>query len=349
MTGLATPPNDDTKMLFKLLSDREWHSYTEIKKALARTVPPGRALRKYAERVEYNRRSQHASYEVMPSEDAQIELGQLGIAQACLSSWRGRGIMFRGKGSGKEIKVKPGFTSYGIPGFEPGNTGTGEQDPDFQGAGVPEVSPDDFEPPAEDGRAGNEDHPVVHAHGQHTFHEHSAADYADHQQPIEGERLPTDPLTVVDDPIERPPADAEPVDEVPKWVPLQGENDEQPLSDPHSDEAYRWPTNTVMVPVTATACIGCGMLVLDVELHQKWHLELTEERSGPDFTLEELMQRFDNAISGKLDSFQAGMELWLTDQFTALEQAIALSRTPVRWRDMQSHNRPADPAPRKSE
>ncbi|MGK5677583.1 hypothetical protein [Actinoplanes sp. URMC 104] len=39
-------------------------------------------------------------------------------------------------------------------------------------------------------RASSEARTVVHAHGQHGMHEHSAGDYADHQRPIDGERFP---------------------------------------------------------------------------------------------------------------------------------------------------------------
>lgn len=314
---MATPPNDDTKMLFKLLSDREWHSYNEIKEALAQTVPPGRALRKYAERVEYNRRSKHGKYETLPSENDQIVYGQRGIAQNTITSWQGRGLWIRGKGSDKEIKVRPGFSSYGIPGFEP-PASSAPREPGSQAPGEPEVARGDSEP-SETDRSGPQE----------------VAGAVPAEPPPEAEPQPGP--EVVEDLWLPGPADVEP---------------ERALPDPHAEAAYEWsaaPTGPVMVPASATACIACGMLVLDVELHARWHQELSEEASGRDFTLDNLMSRFDNAISAKLDAFQAGMELWLTDQFDMLEQAILNSRPASRWRETARPQTGSDLPARKSE
>lgn len=112
---MATPPNDDTRTLFKLIADGQWHSYEEIRDQLAATVPPGRALRKYQERVEYARRyKRDDSYDTSLSEDERIFYGQRSCAQIVITSWKGKGIQYRGDSASKEIRIKPGFKTWGV-------------------------------------------------------------------------------------------------------------------------------------------------------------------------------------------------------------------------------------------
>ncbi len=126
--------------MFKLLADGQWHPYEEIRDKIAAAVPPGRALRKYQERIERARRERNdPSYDTEANEDERIFYGQRGCAQIVITSWRGRGVQSRTDGAKKEIRMKPGFQAYGI------EVSPGQQD-GSQGQGVSEGPPDDSEP-----------------------------------------------------------------------------------------------------------------------------------------------------------------------------------------------------------
>ncbi len=142
MRGMATPPSDDTIMLFKLLADGEWHPYQEIKDKLGASVPPGRALRKYEEAYRAGRVQRNAEPVTSPlSEDDQIRYGGLKCAQVTISSWKGKGVIQRMVNGEKEIRMKPGFQSYRV------NDGAGQApDPPQEAEGYTEVPPSDSEP-----------------------------------------------------------------------------------------------------------------------------------------------------------------------------------------------------------
>jgi hypothetical protein len=142
---MATPPSDDTRTMFRLLADGEWHSYAKIKAEIAKTVPPGRALRKYQERLRQNRELRNdPNTEIIRSEDDQIRLGAAACAQITMTSWKGRGIIVRGEGPTKQCKIRPGFKSWGLE--QP--TPAGEsQDPSKEPGGYTEVPPSDSDPP----------------------------------------------------------------------------------------------------------------------------------------------------------------------------------------------------------
>jgi hypothetical protein len=112
---MATPPSDDSRTLFKLIADGSWHPYEEIRDRIAATVPPGRALRKYQERVAYARQYKNdPSYDTSASEDERIYLGAKACAQIAITSWKGRGVQYSGDGPNKQIRIKPGFKSWGL-------------------------------------------------------------------------------------------------------------------------------------------------------------------------------------------------------------------------------------------
>lgn len=153
---MATPPNDDTRLLFKLLSDGGWHQYEEIRDRVAAAVPPGRALRRYQERVEYTRRSKEdPGYDTQMSEDERIFYGQRAIGQSIITSWKGKGIQYRGEGTLKEIRIKPGFKSWGLI-----NPLAEEKRPETA-RGETEVPPDDSEPSEPGQQAPAEAEPVT--------------------------------------------------------------------------------------------------------------------------------------------------------------------------------------------
>jgi hypothetical protein len=112
---MATPPNDDTKMLMKLLADGQWHDYEDIRDRVAQAVPPGRALRKYQERIESARRQKNnPDYDTDASEDARIYYGARACAQTVITSWKDRGIEYSGTRANRKIRVRPGFRTWGV-------------------------------------------------------------------------------------------------------------------------------------------------------------------------------------------------------------------------------------------
>lgn len=112
---MATPPSDDTRALFKLIADGQWHDYEEIRDKIAAAVPPGRALRKYQERIEYARKYKgDPNYDTDLSEDERIYLGAKACGQIAISNWKGRGVQYDQSGERKRIRIKPGFSSWGL-------------------------------------------------------------------------------------------------------------------------------------------------------------------------------------------------------------------------------------------
>jgi hypothetical protein len=133
---MATPPSDETKVLFRLLADGEWHLYDDVRNEIARLIPPGKGLRRYEQNVEYKRQyRQDPSYDTSLSEDDRIFYGQRMLAQAVITSWKGRGVIFTGDGSSepKRLKIKPGAKPWGVelPGAGDDDDGLGvEPDPE---------------------------------------------------------------------------------------------------------------------------------------------------------------------------------------------------------------------------
>jgi len=149
---MATPPSDDTKTLFRLLENEEWHPYLEIRDRLAATVPPGRSLRKYNERLESSRRFRNDQRaETTLTESERIFYGARACAQVTISSWKGRGVQQRTENGVKQIRKRPGFQVWGI-GSTAGEAEKGEEAarPDAEApekaGGYTEVPPEDSEP-----------------------------------------------------------------------------------------------------------------------------------------------------------------------------------------------------------
>jgi hypothetical protein len=178
MNDMATPPSDDSRTLFKLLSDGEWHGYTEVRDALARTVPPGRAIRKYEERLAYSREFLTGANgpQKNPTEDEKIELGQRACAQRIITSWKGRGVQARGEGSEKQVRMKPGFRTWGVD--TPAGNESGPGDP-----GPTEVTPEPVE--AADGELSQPQVPSVESEPVQAAAETAAEDFIAPREPYE--------------------------------------------------------------------------------------------------------------------------------------------------------------------
>lgn len=313
---MATPPSDETRTLFKLLLDREWHRYEDIHTALAATVPPGKALRRYENRLSASRGLRgDQKTEILLTETEQIDFGQRGIAQATISSWKGRGIIQRGEGRDKEIKIKPGFQTWGLDDAVPQAAESGPQaagqDPPKEAQGYTEVPPSDSEP--SDATRTTREWPPP-----------SAAGPPQEILPAEGGsfRPPVEPLP------RRQPNNA--------WVPR--------------DEAhYAWPGSAPEVKGAEAiqSCVECGLAVIDMEIHEDWHASQSSamshqvrisfdeatEQGVADRVQAVLDPLLDQALSRALDRFQRGMQEYLENRFAQLEASLIALRTAVKQPD----------------
>lgn len=112
---MPTPPSDDTRVLFSLIADGEWHEYYGIRDQIAKRVPPGRALRKYDDRIDRKRRQlNNPSYTTTATEFERQAYGAKECAQVVISSWKGRGLDQKREGETLFIRRTPGVRLYGI-------------------------------------------------------------------------------------------------------------------------------------------------------------------------------------------------------------------------------------------
>lgn len=303
MNLMATPPSDDTRTMFRLLGDREWHNYAQIKAAIAATVPPGRALRKYQERLRQNRDLRNdPNTEILRSEDDQIKLGAAACAQITMTSWKGKGVISRGEGPDKEIKIKPGFSSWGIEAVRMSE----EQDPGKAGEGYTDLPPRDSEP-SEPSAAGAQ----------------GASEPEPERQPAPEPRSP-EPVAVEEDVL---PAASDTGSvlldgSVPPgpWVP---HSLPEPMAAP-AEGSSQYVTN---VPVWS--CPECFMAVTDEAEHHRWHREIKSGTEHPEMALldQEAMRTLLGDVTRQaLDDFQVGMQDWFEARFAELERQIFILR-----------------------
>lgn len=296
---MATPPNDDTKVLFRLLVDQQWHSYWEVRDAIAKTIPPGRALRKYEEGVSFRRRYKHGndpSYDSNLTEQDRIEYGARSCAGITITSWtRSGALLRRGEGRDKEIRVKPGWTSWGIPGYEPG---TGEQDSAHQEQG--DVARSSTDRPPEDSEP-LETAPV-HA-----------------QEPSPAvEVVPETPTVVPGEGL------AESITEFRVLPRLDRVSLPLPPVAQASNPA--WVPGGIPVPAESPlACSRCGLAVGDRGVHDRWHAESVNSETPAELSLlneSQLKDLLSKEVIDAIGVFEENQRMWLAERFTELEHAI---------------------------
>lgn len=147
---MPTPWSPDVRALIRLLEDYGWHDYKEVVERLAEKMPPGRALRRYEERVAYRReRNGTTRYLSSPEEDEKILYGQRVLANVAFNSLRRRYLDIRVDDAGrKQIRLRPGAvpapaqTDPDRPGGTPG-TPEPFQEPTDERAGADEPVQDD--------------------------------------------------------------------------------------------------------------------------------------------------------------------------------------------------------------
>lgn len=300
---MATPPSDDTRVMFRLLKDGGWHNYAGVKASIAAQVPPGRALRKYQMRLRQNRDLRNdPNTDIYRSEDDQVRLGQGACAQITMTSWIGKGIITRGEGQDREVKIKPGFKPWGI------EVGPEPQEPPPEPQGYTDPPPSDSEPsvPAAD-----------------TAQEASVPE----PEPVpvpqpEPEKAPEpEPVMpqLLSDVIDPPPAAGEPD------VPAPG------FQRPKVDDFVRdlpqgpEPSSQYVANVPVWGCPECFLAVTDEAAHAKWHQELKADQSAEEFALvdrEAMVTLIGDVTRQVLDEFQTGMQDWLEARFAELERQI---------------------------
>lgn len=284
---MGTPPNDDSKTLFRILADGEWHNYAQVRDALGRTVAPGRALRKYQEGIDFQRRYRNdPNYDTSHDDGVRIRLGQRKCAQVAISSWRRNdAIESRGENLQKEIRVKPGFRAYGIPGFEPQAV---MQDPVVEPGGSTEVPPDDSV--ASEGAADGGDELVEPG------------------EPVAiAQRDPEEVRAFVRDPQNSG-----------HWMAVERSESSQNPFEPHRALPYEAPRTT---PSWDPVCPVCGLAVSDQGRHDAWHGRLDrvlEPQESFVLTRSQVADVVADVMRQELDQFQRGMQSWLMQQFLQL-------------------------------
>lgn len=285
---MATPLSDDSRTLFRLLADNNWHSYHQIKGKIAETVPPGRAIRRYQLRLQQSRELRRPVNEVVRTEDEQIRLGAMQCAQVALTSWKGKGIMVRGEGNYKEVRLKPGFQPLG----EPDGEAEGEQETGKEAEGVPEVPPGDSEPSEAPAQVPEEvsvpaSAPVV-------------------------DDIPTFELAeVFPEEVDAAMRVASPAEPVEQPAVAQPEEQSQPVT------TYE-----------ITRCPVCGLGVIDQELHESWHRDMKAVLEAPGSAFldpETLRTLMEGVMRQGLTRFQAGMRSYLDDRFAEVNHKIVSS------------------------
>jgi hypothetical protein len=311
---MATPPSPDTIMLFKLLEDPEkWYGYYEIKNKIAEKVAPGRAVRKYKQRLKESRDLRGtAGVEIERTQGEMIRLGAMACAQVALTSWKGKGIMIRGEGQYKEIRIKPGFQSWGLVTAPEGgeDAAGGEQDPGKEAEGYTEVPPEAPEPsealpqgPQSVSEPDAEVPAVVETGPLEVLHSEPDADMP---------TFTTDEVFGETASVEPDPAPAEAVTE------------EQAPGDlgPAANAASRWVTLSEV-----ETCPDCGMGITDKAIHEDWHGQLRRvtAMSGSAFVDPETLRTLvEGVMRQALTRFQVNMQDWMETQFAELERQIRL-------------------------
>lgn len=313
---MATQPTDDSKALFRLIADGEWHSYDDVRDQIALQVPPGRALRKYEERLRGSR-AFHQTRNPTPelSEDEKIFFGAKACAQIAISSWVGRGLLKRNDvDGGKFIRIKPGFKSYGIPIETP-------EDPQKESAAAPK-GPDEAE-----------GYPEVHPSDSELPQTRPAPpdEVSERGESQTGAEVTEEPPTRFIDP--------EPVRRIiatPDGWTVEGM---EPIGADDAEPVEEKPSPAVTV-LDMVSCDSCGLLVMDPTAHERWHedqKQAFEQNAMALFDEVALRTLFSDEIGHNLDKFQLGMEQYLNARFEHVERRLEALRTPNwasnRWTD----------------
>lgn len=319
---MATPPNDDTKTLFRLLVDRQWHSYVEIRESIAKTVPPGRARRRYEQDYRHNRKTRRLHHndpdpEPRKSLDEQIDIGQRACARAIISSWKRAGaILQRGNDNGREIRVRDGFTSWGIPGFEPQAEG---DDPPFEPGGLPDL-PLEVSVPSEPSSGMPDVYREPDAAADDVMHSMCTVDQHDGCLSLDSE-------AVAPAMLEREDARSFVKDGGGQWKPVERFEPTRRLVNAVSPEG--------VLTMGPDSCERCGLTVGNRALHEQWHTEQTMRDTPSDVALlneSQLRDLIRGELSMLLDTFQDGVQQYLDQQFAQVEERIeATRRGSTRW------------------
>lgn len=292
---MPTPPNDDTRQLFRILADGEWHDYEVVRDALAATVPPGRALRKYEERVLYARKyKNNPQYDTQLSEDERIHFGARACAQIAITTWKGRGVDHRIVGDRKMIRKKPGFKVFGL------DLGRTPADPPAQDSGPSETAARPVDEPSVKLTACVVDETVGQA------------------DPEPGDKAQPD----------------EPVAQVGEAAEPQDEPEAGDAAEGGTPGLQERPESQSVMPEAYDTCETCGLFVSDKQLHDAFHADHPRASGSRDMALfseSEMRHLLTTVVSEELDQFQVGMQTYLAAQFALLESQIAAS-TGASWR-----------------
>lgn len=347
MTDVGTPPTDDSLRLFKLLGDMQWHSFFEIRDQISELVPPGRAIRAYEKDLNYRRQYRNdPNYNTALSDDEREKIGRRKCASIAISAWREKGLEIRGEGSKKEMRIRPGFTSWSIPGFEP--------KPEASAPDPPSEPEGPTDPPPDDSEAAEAPVPVVEAPPSPQV---VVAGPPEPAEPVQAPEPVEEPVKV-EKPVKaiKPAKVEELVVETVKPEPDTYQADVEAMHQAFIDEQLNRLTSqptvepapvSPTVGVTAegvpvTACSLCGMGIVDEPLHTQWHEAESQAEARNDAPLwsPSQLEAVVRDVTGQLlDHFQEGLQDWLAHEFAQVHGAIAVNRAPrTKWATRTDHH-----------
>lgn len=116
---MATPMSVEAKILLKLLDDGQWHPLTDISAALAASIAPGKALRRYQARVNAREVIEGRPRRTPePAEDEQIAFGQRILANTAINSLKKRHIELVDTTDGRMVHRRAEVVSSAPPKVE---------------------------------------------------------------------------------------------------------------------------------------------------------------------------------------------------------------------------------------
>lgn len=105
---MPSPMSIESRSLLRLLEDGQWHDLEDIQSRLAATIAPGKALRRYEERVALRAVKEGPRKAPELSDEEKIYSGQRVLASVAINSMKKRYVEIAETDAGRRIRRRPG-------------------------------------------------------------------------------------------------------------------------------------------------------------------------------------------------------------------------------------------------
>lgn len=353
---MPSPLNQDSILMFRLLADEQWHSYDEMKAAIARQVSPGRAFRRYEQDLAAKRLARNEpTYDTYLSEDERIEFGGKRIAQATLSKWAGKGIIIQTLDGIKRVKLKHNFWPVGldrdgVPDENIKQSPAAAPEPEPKVENAVEDVPKEREPApeapgvGEGTKQGSEGSEVVTSTAKSPVpKDPRRADFLTRvlSEGVVGPIYGPDPASFHTRPLSNLSGPEEAITELEEAVPpeysredyLKAVEERFPqLVEPEAVAEPQAPDTTpVEIPpgsrvvTSLIMCTDCAGLIEDEAAHLQWHQDFVKREEATDAGLwneSRIREVIRDELGPILDRFQASMQGYLEEQFAQLSGLV---------------------------